>query len=194
MLTRAVVKMLGGIWTIRRKARITRVRSLKRAYEFLYTSFLQSKGSWISLSARFEGEACFPHGIYGIFISGGSVIGINCVIFQHVTIGSNALIDSNGIGAPTIGDNCYIGAGAKIIGNLRIGKNVRVGSNATVYQDVPDNCVVTSGKQEIKKKCQPLDNHFYHKYKGKWVYFENGTWVRVQSPDQISLLERSFSN
>jgi len=58
----------------------------------------------------------FPHGAYGIFISGGAEIGANAVIFQQVTIGSNTLPDSNGRGAPRLGDDCYIGAGAKLVG------------------------------------------------------------------------------
>src|SRR3972149_9873476 len=100
MLTRIIVKVLGGVWIIRYKYSNTRVNFLKKIYGFLYTYSLKSKGSWISLSARFCGEPCFPHGINGIFISGGAVIGSNCVIFQHVTIGSNILFDSKGIGAP----------------------------------------------------------------------------------------------
>ena len=119
--------------------------------------------------------------IFGIFISGGAKIGRNCVIFQQVTIGSNTLVDSKGLGAPQIGDSCYIGAGAKIIGNVKVGNNVRIAANAMVYQDVADNCVVVSGKQEIiEKSAAELDNRFYHKYKGQWEYFDDGVWLPVK--------------
>jgi serine O-acetyltransferase len=194
MLIKIIVKLLGGFWVIRNKYRATKVNSLKKIYAFLYTYSLQCKGSWISLSNTFNGEPCFPHGIYGVFISGGAVIGRNCVIFQHVTIGSNTLVDSKGLGAPIIGDNCYIGTGAKIIGNVKVGNNVRIGANAVVYEDVPDNCVVTCGTQRVIQKEQPLNNRFYHQSRGEWVFFENGRWSKVQERDELSLLDRFFPN
>lgn len=43
-----------------------------------------------------------PHGLSGIYISKGAKIGENCVIFHQVTIGSNTLKDSKGVGAPII--------------------------------------------------------------------------------------------
>lgn len=165
---------MGGFWIIRHKYRATKANSMKKIYGFLYTYSLQCKGSWISLSTTFNGEPFSPHGIYGVFISGGAVIGRNCVIFKHVTIGSNTLIDSKALGAPIIGDNCYIGVGAKIIGNVKVGNNVRIGANAVVYQDVPDNYVVTCGTQRAIQKEQPLNNKFYHKHKEEWFFFGNG--------------------
>src|SRR5689334_623088 len=132
MLIRAIAKLFGGVWGIRRKYNDAKVNLIRIFYKNLYMYLLKINGSWISLNARIKGEPCFPHGIYGVFISGGAVIGDNCVIFQHVTIGSNTLIDSKGLGAPVVGDNCYIGAGAKIIGNVRIGNSVRIGANAVV--------------------------------------------------------------
>lgn len=194
MFTRAVVKLFGGIWAIRRKYRSTRIKFLARMYEALYLYFLKLNGSWISLSARIDGEPCFPHGIYGVFISGGAVIGTNCVIFQHVTIGSNTFPDSKGLGVPVIGENCYIGAGAKIIGNVRVGNNVRVGANAIVYQDVPDNCVVTSGIQKITAKGQPLNNKFYQKHKTEWRFFDNGVWKYVLDTSELNALKRFHEN
>ena len=77
-------------------------------------------------------------------------------------------------------DLLVIGAGAKIIGNVKVGNNVRIGANAVVYEDVPDNCVVISGKQKVKRKEDLLNNKFYHKYKGRWVFFDNATWSKVQ--------------
>lgn len=192
MIINIIVKIFGGGWVVRNKYSLTRTNILKKLYSFLYTYSLQSKGSWISLGAKFDGEPCFPHGIHGVFISGGVVIGRDCVIFQHVTIGSNTLIDSKRLGAPIIGNNCYIGAGAKIIGNVTIGNNVRIGANAVVYKDVSDNCVVTCGQQNVKQKEHFLNNKFYHKYRGRWVFFNNGTWNKVQEPDELSLLDRLF--
>jgi serine O-acetyltransferase len=79
--------------------------------------WLRRTNSWIGYNSDIPYVPCFPHGISGIFISGGAKIGKNAVIFQHVTIGSNTLESGgNKLGSPEIGDNVYIGAGAVIIG------------------------------------------------------------------------------
>lgn len=182
-------KMFGGTWAIRERYRKSRSRIVRLLLEFIYSKALQLKGSWISLDSHFETIPLFPHGIYGVFISGGVSIGRNCVIFQHVTIGSNTLLDSPGFGAPTIGDNCYVGVGAKIIGKVTIGDNVRVGANAVVVRSVPDNALVISGEQRIVKRDHPMNNRFYHKNRGHWRYFDNGTWHQVEDVQELELLE-----
>lgn len=104
--------------------------------------------------------AVFPHGITGIFISSGAQIGLNCVIFHQVTIGSNTLKNSKQYGAPRIGDNVYIGTGAKIIGNVYIGNNVRIGANAVVVTDIPDNATVVNQPSRVIIKNGNRDNSF----------------------------------
>ena len=90
------------------------------------------------------------HGFCGIFISTAAVIGKNCTIFQHVTLGSNYLDGPKmGGGAPVIGDNCFIGVGAKIIGKVKVGNNVRIGAGAIVVEDVPENCTVVMDKPRV---------------------------------------------
>ena len=116
--------------------------------------------AFIPISTKIEGVPIFPHGLNGIFISSGAVIGKDCVIFHQVTIGSNTLPDSKGQGAPTIGNNVYIGAGAKIIGNVIIGNNVRIGANCVVTKDVPDNTTVVSAPIRLISKDEPMDNRF----------------------------------
>jgi serine O-acetyltransferase len=187
-----MVKMLGGIWKVRQRYKTSNYKIMRATYTLLYNAVLQQKGSWISLNAKFTGEPCFPHGIYGIFISGEACIGKNCVIFHHVTIGSNTLGDSGGIGAPTVGDDCYIGAGARIIGNIKIGNNSRIGANAFVYQDIYDNSIITCGNPRIVRMRRKLNNKFYHKYRGVWEYFDNGAWAKVQEPKELMLLDRHF--
>ncbi|MBB3119612.1 serine acetyltransferase [Pseudoduganella violacea] len=144
----------------------------------LYGLYQYENGSSIAWDSQFAGEPCFPHGPKSIFVSGGAKIGRNCVIFQQVTIGSNTLPGSKGMGAPTIGDNCYIGAGAKIVGAVRVGHNVRIAANAVVYEDVPDNSVVLSGEQRTVTRAAPLDNRFYS-FRGRWMFFSDGAWTPV---------------
>ena len=192
MLIECLNKLCGGTWRLKERCQMTNNHAVRWFLYIIYTKALQVKGSWISVDAQFKTIPCFPHGVYGVFISGGVSIGRNCVIFQQVTIGSNTLIDSSGIGAPTIGDNCYIGTGAKIIGKVTLGQNVRIGANAVVVRDVPDNSVVAVGEQRIVTRDYLLNNRFYHKYKGRWTFFNNGAWCQVDDTQEFELLESRF--
>jgi len=187
-----LAKAFGGIWKIRQRYRAAHINMVRKMYSFLHNAALRQNGSWISLSATFGGEPCFPHGIHGIFISGEAIVGKNCVIFQQVTIGSNTLYDSGGRGSPTIGDNCYIGAGAKIVGKIRIGNNVRIGANAFVYQDVNNNSIITCATPRIIQMQKRLNNSFYHKYKGRWEYFDDGAWIQVEETNELDKLDQGF--
>ena len=116
--------------------------------------------SYIPDTVKIGKNVCFPHGIMGIFISQGAVIGDNVTIFHQVTIGSNTLKDSKNFGAPIIGNNVYIGAGAKIIGNVIVGDNVRIGANAVITTDIPANATVVLEKVRIIQHSSERDNHF----------------------------------
>jgi serine O-acetyltransferase len=76
----------------------------------------------------------------GITIAPGVVIGRNCNISQHITIGLSGQGEKAGV--PTIGDNVYIAPGARIFGRISVGNNVKIGANAVVYEDIPDNAIV----------------------------------------------------
>lgn len=174
------------LWGLKRKCKEVKYNPLKRLYILVYEISQYITGSWISWESTFKGMPCLPHGMQGIFISRDAKIGKNCVIFQQVTIGSNTLVDSENIGSPVIGNDCYIGAGAKIIGNVIIGNNVRIGANCVVHKSVPDNSVVISGKQHIITK-QKIDNRFYT-FRGKWLYYDNGHWIEENNREIISYL------
>lgn len=156
----------------------------KRSFVHAFDKRLKKYCSWIGYDAEIKGVPVLPHGISGLYISGGGVIGCNCVIYQQVTIGSNTLRDSQYFGSPTIGDNVLIGAGAKIIGKVKVGNNVRIGANAVVARDVPDNSVVVSNGRVIQKE-GILDNRFYSfsETKGKWGYYKDGCFV-VDDPNK----------
>lgn len=110
------------------------------------------------------------------FYSGGAHIGKKCVIYQQVTIGSNALADSIHRGAPDIGDNCLIGAGAQVIGNIKIGNNCRIGAGVVVVEDVPENSLVVAQKPRIIQRIDMMDNRVVSWKDGKAVRWENGKW------------------
>lgn len=102
-----------------------------------------SLGTHIGYGAKFGSMPVLPHGLNGIIISHGAVIGKNCIIGHQVTIGN-----VNGQ-APVIGDNVFIGAGSKIIGNIVVGNNVKIGVNCIVCEDIPDNSTVVMHKPRI---------------------------------------------
>jgi serine O-acetyltransferase len=170
-----LVKLHGGIWETKQKCNNSK-GWLKKYFIKIYSKFHGKNGSFIGYNSKFKDIPCFPHGIFGIFISGDAEIGRNCVIFQQVTIGSNTLNGSKTNGSPTIGDNCYIGAGAKIIGKIKIGNNVRIGANCVVVTDIPDNSVVVLDKPRIITKIE-MDNKFYQSSgDGKRQYYLDGKW------------------
>jgi serine O-acetyltransferase len=76
----------------------------------------------------------------GITIAPGVIIGRNCDISQHVTIGLSGQGEKAGV--PTIGDNVYIAPGAQVFGKISVGSNVKIGANAVIYKDIPDNAIV----------------------------------------------------
>lgn len=133
---------------------------LNRFYKWQYRRMLERANAYIPLSAQFADKPCFPHSIFGVFISQGAIIGSGCTIFHQVTIGSNTLKDSQICGSPTIGDNVYIGCGAKIIGGISIGNNVRIGANCVVTENIPDNATVVMQKPRIIVHDVQRDNRF----------------------------------
>ena len=129
-------------------------------YKFKYNKICLRNNSFIPISSQIGDNIVFPHGLAGIFISQKAIIGDNCVVFHQVTIGSNNLKDSNGYGAPIIGNNVYIGAGAKIIGNVKIGDNVRIGANAVIVNDIPANATVVLDNPRIILHEKSKNNEF----------------------------------
>ncbi len=88
-------------------------------------------GADIPLNSQLGGGLILTHP-NGIVIHPGAKVGVNCLIFQQVTIGMGSTP-----GLPTIGGHVDIGAGAKILGGIHIGDHARIGANAVVLQDVP---------------------------------------------------------
>lgn len=89
-------------------------------------------GADIPLNSRLGGGLLIPHP-NGIVIHPGAEIGVNCLIFQQVTIGTSGSTP----GLPRIGGHVDIGAGARVLGGVTIGDHARIGANAVVLRDVP---------------------------------------------------------
>jgi serine O-acetyltransferase len=93
-------------------------------------------GADIPLNSNIGGGLLIPHP-NGIVIHPGAQIGVNCIIFQQVTIGFR----EGGGGLPRIGDHVDIGAGAKILGGITIGSHAKIGANAVIIKDVEAGAV-----------------------------------------------------
>jgi serine O-acetyltransferase len=100
---------------------------------FRHRFWSMATGSDIAITAQIGGGLALPHP-QGVIIHADAVIGVNCLIFQGVTLG--IVIDK----PPTIEGQVDIGAGAKILGEVRIGAHAKIGANAVVLKDVPSGC------------------------------------------------------
>ena len=89
----------------------------------------------IPLTCQIGGGLLIPHP-NGIVIHPDAKIGVNCLIFHQVTLGSR----EHG-GVPEIGGHVDIGAGAKILGPIKIGPHARIGANAVVITDIDSHAV-----------------------------------------------------
>jgi serine O-acetyltransferase len=147
-------------WSHREKCLSAR-NGVSRVYHKLWVmKILRKNNAMIPEAASISGRIAFPHGLSGIFISQGAVIGKNCTLFHQVTIGSNTLPDTKNGGAPVLGNSVFVGAGAKIIGGIKIGNNVRIGANCVVVEDVPDNATVVMQKPRVIVHERAKENSF----------------------------------
>ena len=188
MIFTTITNKLGGYWGLRQKGKHSQSAFTRKFAAFILRRFQHETGSYLPFNNQIDGPINFLHGPYGIYISGDAVIGKNCSIYQQVTIGSNMLVDSKGLGSPSIGDNCLIGAGAKIIGNVRIGNNCRIGANCVVTTDVPDNAIVVLGKPIIIQK-EDLENKIYRQGVGGWGYLKDGVFHLEKDPEVLKKLD-----
>ena len=92
-------------------------------------------GADIPLDCKIGGGLLLPHP-NGVVIHPAARIGVNCLIFQQVTIGATEK------GIPELGGHVDVGAGAKVIGPVHIGNHVKIGANSVVTIDVPDHATV----------------------------------------------------
>lgn len=90
-----------------------------------------ASGADIPLGSRIGGGLVLPHS-QGVVVHPDAEVGVNCLLFQGVTIGYGPKP-----GLPTLGGHVDVGAGAKILGGIHIGDDAKIGANAVVITDVP---------------------------------------------------------
>ena len=129
---------LGLYWRLFRLRERAEGGVLSDVLTFLLNRMAHRRGGYIGRGARIAGIPSLPHGLHGIYISRYAAIGVNCRIYQNVTIGEA------GGRAPSVGDGCLIGAGAVLVGGIRVGDGAKIGAGAAVCADVPPGATVVS--------------------------------------------------
>lgn len=89
-------------------------------------------GADIQLGTRIGGGLLLPHP-NGIVVHPEVTIGVNCLLFQQVTLGTAGRVP----GVPQLGGHVDIGAGAKVLGGITLGDDSQVGANSVLLCDLP---------------------------------------------------------
>ena len=92
-------------------------------------------GADIPINCQIRGGLLIPHPS-GVVIHPEAKIGMNCLIMQQVTLGTNRKP-----GAPKLGDGVNIGPGSYILGEISIGDGAVIGAGSVVLRDVPARSV-----------------------------------------------------
>lgn len=116
-------------------------RIIKKYWALSHRFWSVITGAEINLTCQIGGGLLIPHP-NGIVIHPDVKIGVNCLIFQQVTLAGNS----------GIGGHVDIGAGAKILGNVAIGDHARIGANAVVTKNVPNGKTVIGIPARILEK------------------------------------------
>lgn len=107
----------------------------------------------IGVGAQIDPSCEFCHLGLGCVIHPDAVVGRNCRLFQHVTIGSAwSGGGSPGDGVPIIGKDVMLGAGCVLLGDIQIGDGAVIGANAVVTKSVPARCVAMGVPAKIRKR------------------------------------------
>lgn len=120
---------------------------LQKWYIVQYRFWTIVTGTDIPLNCNLGGGLKLTHP-NGIVINPSAKIGVNCLIFQQVTITANV----------EIGGHVDIGAGAKILANIKIGDHAKIGANAVVVSDVPEGATAVGIPARIINKKTEISN------------------------------------
>jgi serine O-acetyltransferase len=89
----------------------------------------------------------------GVVIGPRVRVGARATIMQGVTLGSDAVIVGDELGAsPTVGDDAFIGPGAALFGAVALGDRVQVGANAVVTTSFGDDVVIAGAPARVVRQ------------------------------------------
>ena len=111
-------------------------------------------GADIHPAARIGRRLTIDHGI-GVVIGGTAIIGVDCLIYQGVTLGMTG--KHGGKRHPTVGSHVMLGAGSIVLGDISVGDGALVGAGSVVVHDVPANTtVVGNPARVVRTRACPL--------------------------------------
>lgn len=138
---------------------------MKKAFKGIYLFFVELTASLIfyqtfklyvsnhltiGIYNLYKAKTHFPHPV-GIVIGVKVKMGMNCEIYQNVTIGTKETSDFKNGKYPEIGNNVIIYPNSLIIGDIKIGENSIIGAGSVVLNDVPPNSVVAGNPAKFIK-------------------------------------------
>jgi serine O-acetyltransferase len=109
--------------------------------------------------ATLKSGIMLDHGT-GVVIGETAVVGYNCSILHHVTLGGSGKrgVDRH----PKVGNGVLLGAGATVLGNIQIGDGCQIGAGTLVIDDLPAHSVAVGVPSKIigsyKSQEQPSHN------------------------------------
>jgi serine O-acetyltransferase len=136
-----------GVYFYRKRHhhKVAKHRFRYRIWAFL--NFALNKSMIIDVDADIGPGLLVRHAT-GIVI-GGAKMGINCTIYQNVTIGANFRRNEKGEHNPTIEDNVIFSPGAVVIGPIKVGSNTLIGANTVLTRSLDGGNVVSGSYATI---------------------------------------------
>lgn len=114
----------------------------RKLYVFEHRFWSVVTGADIPINCRIGGGLAIPHP-NGIVVHPQAQIGVNCLIFQQVTLGTR-----RGGGVPVLEGHVDVGAGAKIFGGVVIPAHSEVRANSVVTSWPPGTRAVKPSSGE----------------------------------------------
>lgn len=93
------------------------------------------------------GKGIFIDHATGIVVGETAVIGDDCSLLHHVTLGGSG--KKHGDRHPKLGNGVLVGAGATLLGNVQVGDGAQIGACSLVLEDIPAGATVVGVPAKI---------------------------------------------
>lgn len=120
----------------------------------LKNQVIQAFQIYIHPNATMGGGIMLDHGT-GIAIGETAVVGHDCSILHHVTLGGSGKkgVDRH----PKIGNGVLLGARATVLGNVKIGDGVKIGAGTLFIGNLPDHSIAVGVPAKVIELLKKAD-------------------------------------
>jgi serine acetyltransferase/glycosyltransferase involved in cell wall biosynthesis len=129
------------IMAVYRLMRLLRDLGDKLAARILSRMIRHLYGAEIHWDTNLAPGVIIVHGT-GLVISRSARVARGCILFQHVTLGSNIDPETRVVGAPTLEPDVHVGPGATILGPVTVGRSSKIAAGSVVSSSIPANSLV----------------------------------------------------